>query len=294
MKTICFPSTSRVHLARQRLLITELEKYFRVDVFTPKSRKDEMAIDALQCASEFVEQDMPDALLARGDRYEILPIVTMAAYRRIPIIHIEGGDLSGAIDNRVRYAITHLSDYHFCTNEESHQRLIQNGVSTDKVWNFGSLDVEFAKSTRNRRIKGGDYIMIAYHPIPEEDVYEVEKATRGFRQVSVVSNKDYGKKYGKELYSPEDYINLMRYAKCLVGNSSSFLKEASILGVPVVLVGERQNRRLLPKNVLNIPCESGIIREAIRFQMKRKFEPDMTYYQPNPSKRIANKIKEIL
>lgn len=266
---ICFPATNRVHLARQKLLLNELERFFDIDIYTK---------------GDFVPENY-DAVLIRGDRYELLPLAVEAAYKAVPIFHIEGGDLSGVIDNKVRYAITHLSDYHFCTNEESHRRLIQNGVPTDRVWNFGSLDVEFAKQVKPEKIKK-DYILVAYHPVPDEDENEIP--TDG--AVIVGSNKDYGRKYGSDEYLPEDYINLIRYAKCCVGNSSSFIKEASILGTPVVLVGDRQQNRLLPKNVLQVPCERGIIKKAIEFQSQRVFEPDFIYYKPNTSKNIAQKI----
>lgn len=299
-KRLCFPATNRVHLARQSLLLEELRRYFDVDIFEPKTQKDGMASFSILCAVEFnnfLRQKQYDFIVARGDRFEILPIVMVSAYLGVPIVHIEGGDLSGAIDNKVRHAITQLADYHFCTNEESHKRLITAGVPIDRVWNFGSLDVEFARTVIPKKLRKNPYLMVVFHPIDGEDENEVAEAVAafpGFEIVGIASNKDYGRQYGNETYSPEDYINLMRYAHCLVGNSSSLLKEASILGTPVVNVGSRQEKRLKPKNVLDVPCESQIIKEAIEFQTKRKFEPDLTYFQENTSKKIANKLNEVL
>jgi len=274
MKKICFPVTNRVHLARQGRLLEELRKSFDIKI-----------------VSKF---EKGDAYIIRGDRRELLPFAMDAAYNEIPIFHIEGGDLSGVLDNKVRYAITHLSDYHFCTNEESHRRLIQNGVPIDRVWNYGSLDVEYAKSVKPKREKKGEYILVTYHPIPTEDENELDRALESQNCVKISSNTDYGRSYGEEEYSPEKYINLIRYAKCMVGNSSSLIKEASILGTPCVLIGERQKNRLLTHNVLKVPCESGIIREAIRFQSKRKFGADYLYYKRGTARKIAMKIKEIL
>jgi len=170
------------------------------------------------------------------------------------------------------------------------------GVPIDRVWNFGSLDVEFAKGVPHESIglSKKERLLIAYHPIEGEDENEVELATKDYERVVVGSNKDYGRQYGEEIYTPEEYVDLMRCASVLVGNSSSFLKEASILGTPVVLVGDRQKNRLYPHNVLHAPCEASIIKEAINFQMKRTFEPDYIYYKGNTSGNIANKIKEIL
>lgn len=322
MKRIVFPATNRVHLARQKLLLNELRKHFVVDIFQPKEAKSSMAASSILYAVEFnnfLSQNEYDYVLARGDRFELLPLVMVAVYKGLKVIHIEGGDLSGVIDNKVRHAITHLSDYHFCTNEESHRRLINMGVPLDRVWNFGSLDVEFAAKVKPRRairikqnepgkivvwddgkhkdLKGRPYIFVAYHPIDGENEKELEKALQSFKKydiIRVTSNSDYGREYGHESFTPEDYINLMRYASVCVGNSSSLLKEASILSVGVVNVGDRQNNRLKPKNVLDVPCEAKIIQEAIDFQLKRKFNKDLTYYQEHTSKQITKKLKEIL
>lgn len=295
-KTIVFPATNRVHLARQQLLLDELEKEFNVVVFRPTESILDMSRSAILIAVEFnnfLARHNPDAVLIRGDRYEMLGLAMVSAYRKIPIIHIEGGDLSGVIDNKVRHAITHLADWHFCTNHESHARLIRMGVPVDRVWDYGSLDVEFAQQVEPTESKE-EYIFVAHHPIEGEDENELTKALEGYNVRSAVSNKDYGRKYGEETFTPEEYVNVMRNAKCLVGNSSSFLKEASILGVPVVLVGERQRNRLLPHNVLKVPCEEHTIREAVDFQSKRSFEPDTIYYKPDTSKNITEIIKGIL
>ena len=297
-RTICFPATFRGHLARQKLLLDELRKDFAIDIFEPRmSKEDGMSAYSIACAVEFdnyLQDKQYDCILIRGDRYEMLPLTMVAAYKEFKIVHIEGGDLSGAIDNKVRHAITQLSDYHFCTNEESHQRLIRNGVPTDRVWNFGSLDVEFAMSILKEKSTKSPYTFVAYHPIEGEDEEQMTEALKDYNVVSVVSNSDYGRVYGEETYTPEEYINLMRNARCIVGNSSSLLKEASILGTPVVLVGDRQHKRLLPKNVLQVPCEKETIKRAIEFQSGRYFKPDTTYYQSNTSRKIATKLKEVL
>lgn len=300
MKRICFPATNRVHLARQQLLLDELRKYFQVDVFEPETKDGGMAVSAILYAIEFNNYLIGkkyDAILVRGDRYEMLGIAVVSAYCGIPIIHLEGGDLSGVIDNKVRHAITHLSDVHFCTNQESFVRLIHMGLPVDKVYNYGSLDVEFASKVEPKRLREKSYIMVAYHPIYGENFEEVNEGLKSFPEYDIVgvkSNKDYGVSYGNESFSPEDYINMMRFASCCVGNSSSLLKEASILQVPVVNVGSRQDKRLKPRNVLDVACDRDGVNLGINFQMKRKFDIDYTYYQKDTSKKIAEKLKEIL
>lgn len=301
MKKILFPQTYRSHGARQQLLIKELKKSFDVDIWEPVKQDGPMAVSAIMYAIEFnnfLASKNYDAVIIRGDRFEMLGLAMVACYRGIRIIHIEGGDLSGAVDNKVRQAITQLADYHFVTNEESQIRLVSAGISINNVWNFGSLDVEYTTSIKPKRIKSGPYMVVAFHPIPGEDEKQLEQAVKQFYPdysiQYITSNKDYGRQYGTENYTPEDYVNLMRGAACLIGNSSSFLKEASILGTPVVNVGSRQEKRLKPKNVLDVPCDTQSIKLAVDFQLKNKYQPDLTYYKADTSKHITAKLKEVL
>lgn len=300
-KKILFPCTFRGHLARQKLLLEELRKHFEVFVIEFEPVGKNMAEKATFVVNYFLpkfDEIKPDLLLARADRYEILPIVMLAAYKGIKIAHIEGGDLSSVIDGRVRHAISHLSDYHFPTNEDSLARLVRMGILQDRIWDFGSLDVELAMLLEPKRLQKKKYLFVLFHPIEGEDENKLENALQHFENdydiIRVSSNSDYGRKYGSRNFSPEDYINMMRYASCCVGNSSSFIKESSVLAVPVVLVGNRQKGRLKPHNVVDVPCESDIIKEAIGLQLKQKYEPDFVYYQEGTAKRITEKLKEIL
>jgi GDP/UDP-N,N'-diacetylbacillosamine 2-epimerase (hydrolysing) len=308
MKTICFPATSSIHLARQKLLLHELKKYFRVDIWIPKEEKGGMSTNSILYFIQFnnyLNGKNFDYAIIRGDRYELLPITAACVYRGISVIHIEGGDTSGVIDNRIRRSITMLADIHFATNKESYTRLISQGTDPDLTFNLGSLDVEFAIKVKKKSIKGtkgtkgiagGRYLFVAYHPIENEDEEELEKALsyfKGYDIIRVKSNKDYGRGYGNEEFTPEDYINLMRGAKCCIGNSSSLIKEASVLEVPVVLIGDRQKNRLLPSNVLHIPCTKEKIKLGIQFQLQNKYDKDLTYYHKDTSKSIAKKIKEL-
>ena len=282
-----------------QLLIKELQKHFDLDIWEPKERNGDMSANAILYAIEFnnylAGKDY-DGIIIRGDRYEMLALSTIATYKGFKVIHVEGGDLSGAIDNRVRGAITKLADYHFCTNKESHTRLVNMGVDLDTIWDFGALDVEFAHEVKPKRLREKDYILCAFHPIETEDEKELDKVLdkQECDTIRIGSNSDYGRTYGTEQYSPEDYINLMRGAKVLVGNSSSLIKEASILKVPVVLVGDRQKNRLMPRNVVQVPCKADKIKLAIEFQMKNRYEKDLTHYKKDTSKQITKQLLKIL
>jgi UDP-hydrolysing UDP-N-acetyl-D-glucosamine 2-epimerase len=278
------------------MLITELKELFEVKVLDIEPRFDlSVPYQGLHYYSEFNrEVGEYDVVIIRGDRYEMLPVATAALYNGKTIVHIEGGDVSGVIDNKVRHAITQISDIHFATNKYSYSRLISMGTDPDKTFNFGSLDVEYAKSVPI--IEGNAHVLVCFHPIPGENGEAIKHADFSGKQViHIKSNNDNGKSTGSEEYPSDEYVKLLASADLLVGNSSSFLKEASIFGTPVVLVGERQNGRLLPRNVMKVPHNRDAVRVAVEYQMNHgRYKPDNIYYQPNTSKHIAQKLKELL
>ena len=295
---ILFPITNRVHLARQKLLLEELKKDFQVDIIEYSPRYKLILNNIADIANYFrkvIGRNQYDLILIRGDRYEMLPIAMLCAYKGIPMAHLEGGDLSGAIDNKVRYGITALSDIHFATNKESFRRLISMGTDPDWTFNFGSLDVEYAKTVPIDERK--NYVIMCHHPLLNENPAIIEKIIKeefGGKIIIIKSNKDSGTSYGTEEYKPEEYIRLLAEARCLVGNSSSFLKEASIFGTPALIIGERQKNRLFPANVKQVSFDEQQIKDGFRFQMNARYEPDYIYYQEGTSKKIAEKIKEFL
>lgn len=299
MKTILFPITNRVHEARQKTLLRELALHHKVKVVRLSTPSNDMgAVSATYALNfqKFIKAEKPDLVLIRGDRYEQLPLAMVAAYSGIPIAHIEGFDLSGVIDNKVRYAISNLSDYHFVTNEDSYNRARSMGF--EHVWDYGSLDCEYAlDASKSARKDEKPYIVALYHPIGTESPVPVLSALEHFdyKIYGIRSNGDYGKTLYTEEYKPDEFVRLLDGATCLVGNSSAGLKESSILGVPVVNIGERQMNRTRPSNVIDVPCEEEAIVAGIQWQMKHgTYERDMTYYKPNASKNIALKIGELI
>lgn len=283
MKKILFPITNRVHEARQKLLLRELARKNSVKIVrlsTPSKDMGSVSSSYAVHFNKFIKQEKPDLVIIRGDRYEQLPLAMVSAYNGIPIAHIEGFDLSGVIDNRVRYAISNLSDYHFVTNEDSYNRARSMGF--EHVWNYGSLDCEYAlEASKSARRREKPYILALYHPIQTESPEPVIRALEHFdiEVIGIKSNSDYGKALYQEEYSPQQFIHLLDGATCLVGNSSAGLKESSILGVPVVNIGERQMNRTRPSNVVDVPCDEDAIVAGITWQIRHgRYQRDTTYY----------------
>lgn len=303
MKKILFPATSPIHIARNQLLLKELEKNFEVcvAVYTEKDMKmDEIACDITPKFKQALDKIKPDAVLARGDRAEILPTVMLAFYQGIKIIHIEGGAVTGdgIFDSRVRHAITKLSDIHLVTDEEARRNVILMGENPDNVFNVGSFDVSYANQVKTHRLFDEDYVLVLHHAIPNEGseiVFNAVKQATNLKIVGARGNTDYKKSIINEEYSSEDFISLLKYAKCFVSNSSASCKEASILGVPVCLTGRRQNGRLVGHNVIRVPHNLEEIHNVTKYQIEHgSYPPDYIYYKPNSEQVACEILKKLI
>src|SRR5262244_1508514 len=182
-RLICFPITSRAYYGRSQLLIRKLhshpdlelelmlggsillDKYSRhiaedieaggftisASLFNVIEGGNHVAMAKTACltALEFtngLHALDPDIVVICGDRFEQLAIAMAAAYLNKTIAHIEGGDVSGSIDESVRHAITKLAHVHFVTNADAYRRVLMMGEDPAYVFNTGSLDVERAAS----------------------------------------------------------------------------------------------------------------------------------------------------
>ncbi len=221
-RRICFVITSKIHYSRSRLVLEELRKRQTRDrdvilqiVLAHSAvlrehgdiegllRKDGFAIDArismavqggtttamaktaglgiIEFSSVF-DNLQPDIVVIRGDRFEVLSAAVAAAYMNKTIAHIEGGDVSGNIDESVRHAITKLAHIHFTTNEASRRRVLAAGEHPDYVFDVGASDVEFAALSRdfvtdeelNERGEGvridlaRPFLIVMQHPVTSE------------------------------------------------------------------------------------------------------------------------------
>src|SRR5205809_3412123 len=218
-RRICFPITSRAYYGRSQLLIKKLHEHPDVDLelmlggsilldkysrhiaddietggFTISTSLFNVieggnhvamaktaCLTALEFTNGFHAAD-PDVVIICGDRFEQLAIAMAAAYLNKTIAHIEGGDVTGSIDESVRHAITKLAHLHFVTNADAHRRVLAMGEDPRYVFNTGSLDVELASrvSTTITSVQvnalgvGHDvdierpFLMVVQHPVTTE------------------------------------------------------------------------------------------------------------------------------
>ena len=287
--------------------------------------------------STFFESYKPDAVIVIADRFENLSVAIAASYLNIPLIHIQGGEVTGSIDEKVRHSITKLSDIHFVATKRSRDFLIKMGENKKTVFLTGcpSIDIAYkakSKLPRDFFIKNKGvgnfpkndekYIVVMHHPETTKfnetysQILQTIKAIEKIKDIKIVwlwPNIDAGSDIiSKQLrilrenklvnnisffknFTPENYIKLIFNCECLVGNSSSGIRESSFLSIPVVNIGSRQKNREQGFNVLNVGYNKNQIFNGILKQMKKKkIRKSFIYGNGFAYKKIVNILKKIL
>jgi GDP/UDP-N,N'-diacetylbacillosamine 2-epimerase (hydrolysing) len=281
-----------------------------------------------------VSRVRPDFLLVLGDREEAISTALVGAYMNIPVAHVCGGDrVVGNVDDQIRHAASALSSIHFTSNKESAERLIRMGEQPFRVFNFGNPGIDklvsephLTKQEISKMLNfdlGDDpFLVILQHVISSESdfAYSQMKTTLqaiknlGLKTIIIFPNSDAG---GWELIKViEEYedtpsfkvaknlprnlfINLLRHANCLVGNSSAGIMEAPALKLPVVNIGNRQKGRLHAENVQFVQHDEHQICSAVT---KAVFDQDYIdslescsnpYGSGQAAKLIADKLATI-
>lgn len=273
----------------------------------------------------------PDVVMVIADRYEALSIAQAAMCMNVHIAHLEGGEVSGSIDERIRHAISKLAQLHFPANSDAAERLRRLGEPEDRIHVVGtpSLDLladcdldDRAGVTQVLAHEGRgcdidldrDYIVVSHHPVPTEyddtarQFAETAKAVCnvGLPTVWIMPNDEAGAGRAAEAVAKlqsdpgappvrrlaslqlADYAVLLRHARCLVGNTSSGIREGAFLGVPVVNLGTRQASRQRGNNVVDVHHDASAITRAVRDQIAHgRYPSDPLYGDGHAGKRIA-------
>lgn len=258
---------------------------------------DRVVSNTISGVSDFLDSHCPDALVVHGDRPEALAGAITGALRNTPVIHIEGGELSGTIDGVIRHAVSKLSHIHLVANSDARIRLIQLGEQSDSIHVIGSPDIDIMLSptlpdltTTKRRydINFDSYFIAIFHPVTTDQTASKIAAKEfvdallvsGMNFVVIHPNNDAGyedilNEYSRFDQDPsrfrcfeslrfEYFLTLLRNATAIVGNSSAGIREAPFYGVPTVDIGTRQRGRHEDKHILSVPAETSAILNALR------------------------------
>jgi UDP-hydrolysing UDP-N-acetyl-D-glucosamine 2-epimerase len=251
----------------------------------------------------------PHLLLLIADRYEMLAPAAVALALRIPVAHIEGGEVSeGAIDDAVRNALTKLSHIHFTSTPAARQRVIALGEEEWRVHRAGAPSLDhlrrqslLSRKEIEKRMQLNletPTILVAYHPvtIARDTLQEVEalftalgnlreqilfcypNADAGSRELiertkSFIASRGPGRVFTN--LDTVTYLSLLRQVDMLVGNSSSGIMESASFALPTVNVGLRQQGRERPRNVLDANADANSILQAIDHARTREFRASL-------------------
>lgn len=231
--------------------------------------------------SDFVHEHRPDLVVIHGDRVEALAASIVCAMRYIRSAHIEGGEVSGTIDESIRHCNTKLCATHFVSSDAARARVLALGEAPDRVFNIGSpeLDtharpsgVSIEEVKARYAIPFDEYGIAIFHPVTSEQttIGAQAKSLYGALEASgkcfvvIAPNNDPGTEdifAVLEKLPPERFrlipsmrfnyfSELMKNAAVMVGNSSAGVREAPFLGVPSLDVGTRQNNRAQASSVV--------------------------------------------
>lgn len=281
--------------------------------------------------------EKPDLVLVAGDREEAITVTMTCAFLDIPVAHFFGGDIAkdGNIDNAVRYASSKFAHIHFPTLVQHKENLLKLGEDEWRIHVMGNpaLDrflstIEYSKEeTLSKMNKEStlNYALMIQHPIITEIEQQYENVTctleallkyKGHVFVNspnsdagnyeiVRAYDEYAKNYPHKFtlfknLDREIYINLLRHADFLIGNSSSGVVEVASLGLPAINVGTRQRGRIHGNNVIFTDYDTGQILEAIQKVTENKNflnivkKKENPYGDGNSSNFVVEKIKELV
>jgi UDP-hydrolysing UDP-N-acetyl-D-glucosamine 2-epimerase len=309
------------------------EVFIEVEGSTPVTMAKSVGFATIEFAGEF-QRLKPDMLLVIGDRYEALAAAVAAAYMNLCIAHIQGGEVSGSIDESARHAISKLAHYHFPATERAADYLVRMGERPDTVLSIGCPSSDIAR-VMDRSLtddvlnsKGGGawidlqkpFLLAVFHPtttdygqegdhmrelllaleeISMQSVLLWPNIDAGSDRISKVIRvfRDHGRPHWLRTLTnlaPEDYLKVLANAACAVGNSSSFVRDASFFGTPVVLVGNRQDGRETEVHVAKVPPVAGEIVQAIRKPLSAgRFAPSKLYGDGYVAGRISTALANL-
>jgi UDP-hydrolysing UDP-N-acetyl-D-glucosamine 2-epimerase len=308
------------------------EVFIELEGSNPTTMAKSVGFATIEFASEF-QRLKPDIVLIVGDRYEAMAAALAAAYMNHCIVHIQGGEVSGSIDESTRHAISKLAHFHFPSTKRSAEYLVRMGEHPDTILGIGCPSSDIARNLHREltpdvvNARGGGYLdvtkpflLVVFHPTTTQYGRETQQIQEILDALGAVHlqtlllwpNIDAGSdrisktirvfrdhhrnRWLKTLtnLSPENYLKVLANTSCAIGNSSSFVRDASYFGVPVVLVGERQDGRETDIHVTRVETVAHQIQEAIGFQlMHGPYEPSTLYGDGQVAERIASALGSI-
>jgi len=245
--------------------------------------------------SEYIAFQKPDLIVVHGDRVEALAGAIVGSLNNILVAHIEGGEISGTIDELIRHSVSKLSHLHLVSNYEAKKRLIQMGELESSIHVIGSPDLDLMNPNSLPNIKNvkkyyeipfDEYAIAMYHPVTTE-YKNIKGQSKVFVDVLLESKENYIVIYPNndlgtqeilqeykrlETHSRfkifpslrfEYFLKLLQESNFIIGNSSAGIREAPFYKIPTIDIGSRQNNRHSGTSIVNVRHNEDEILSAI-------------------------------
>jgi len=293
-------------LSRYGVTVDEIykERFTHIHTFMNQIHGEPMEMvvaNTIHGLSRLIHDSRPDLIVVHGDRVETLAGAIAGALRNVLVAHIEGGELSGTVDELIRHSVSKLSHLHFVANEGAAERLRQLGETPENIFVIGSPDIDVmlsdtlptvAKVKEYYEITFDQYALMLLHPVTTDELsQQVEQAAQvvdalqesRLNYVVIYPNNDAGSEVILERYrrlqgNPqfrifpsvrfEYFLTLLRNAQFLIGNSSAGIREAPVYGVPTINIGSRQKNRFMHGSII----ETAPRREDVTLAINRAME----------------------
>jgi UDP-N-acetylglucosamine 2-epimerase (hydrolysing) len=281
--------------------LIEIERCGFKNIHTFSNHTHETTMDltlakTIEGLSAYVKECQPDLIIVHGDRVETLAGAIVGSLNNILVAHIEGGEISGTVDELIRHSVSKLCHIHFVSNEQAAKRLIQMGELSSSIFTIGSPDVDIMFSENLPDLEtakkyydiGFDNFAIAmFHPVTTEAKYMMEYAANftqallndNHNYVVIYPNNDLGSKAILDAYQQlkdnprfrifpslrfEYFLTLLKNAQFIIGNSSAGIREAPYYGIPIINIGTRQQNRAIHSEIINVDYSVEAISNALK------------------------------
>lgn len=297
-------------MAKYGMTAREVEKAGFKNLYTYINQNSYDSMDitlakTIQGLSDYVAETSPDMIVVHGDRVEAMAGAIVGALNNILVAHVEGGEVSGTIDELIRHSVSKMSHIHFVSNQMAKSRLIQLGETESSIYTIGSPDLDIMTSpdlpslsaVKERYEIGFDtYAMFMYHPVTTEldklkthissTVDALLESNENY--VIIFPNNDSGseiiieelerlKGHSRFKIYPsirfEHFLTLLKNADFMIGNSSAGVREVPFYGKPSINLGTRQDKRANANSIFNVVEEKALILEAIKKAKTAQFTP---------------------
>ncbi|CAH6794966.1 UDP-N-acetylglucosamine 2-epimerase [Vibrio chagasii] len=274
--------------------------------------------------SDYVKEVEPDMIVVHGDRVEAMAGAIVGSLNNILVSHIEGGEVSGTIDELIRHSVSKMSHLHYVSNETAKSRLVQLGEAEKSIHVIGSPDLDIMSSGELPKIDDvlnhydipfNDYGVLMYHPVTTEVEQLKDNITQvvdaiiesGKNFVVIFPNNDHGtdiiiseyerfRGLGRVKVFPsvrfESFLTLLKHAKVVIGNSSAGVREAPFYGIPSIDIGTRQKDRATAESIVNTDNKSEEILDALNREYSNKYAAYREFGSGDSDERFISSISE--